>query len=82
MGPTVVLGQDVAGLPGLVGDGAVADLAACDRKMRNSHREAAGTCIAHHLNHASAVGVTVSLSMRNTPAVWQKRATMPSAGDA
>jgi hypothetical protein len=42
MGPAVVLGQDLAEVPGPVGDGAVADLAARDRKMGNGHREAAG----------------------------------------
>jgi hypothetical protein len=43
MGPAVVLGQDLAEVPGPVGDGAVADLAARDRKMGDGHREAAGT---------------------------------------
>jgi len=43
MGAAVVLGQDLAEVPGPVGDGAVADLAARDRKMGNGHREAAGT---------------------------------------
>ena len=43
MGPAVVLGQDLAEVPGPVGDGAVADLAARDRKLGNGHREAAGT---------------------------------------
>ena len=42
MCPPVVLGQDFAGLAGLVRDGAVADLAARDRKVRNRHGEAAG----------------------------------------
>jgi hypothetical protein len=41
--PPVVLGQDFAGLAGLVRDGAVTDLAARDRKVRNGHGEAAGT---------------------------------------
>jgi len=40
--PPVVLGQDFAGFAGLVRDGAVADLAARDRKVRNRHGEAAG----------------------------------------
>ena len=40
VGPAVVLGQDLAEVPGPVGDGAVADLAARDRKMGNGHREA------------------------------------------
>ena len=43
MGPAVVPGQDRAEVPGTVGDGAVADLAARDRKMGDGHREAAGT---------------------------------------
>jgi hypothetical protein len=42
MCPPVVLGQHFAGLAGLVRDGAVADLAARDRKVRNRHGEAAG----------------------------------------
>ncbi len=41
--PTVVLGQDLAEMAGPVGDGAVAELAARDRKMGNGDREAAGT---------------------------------------
>jgi hypothetical protein len=41
--PAVMLGQDLAGLTGLVRHGAVADLAAHDRKLRDGHREAAGT---------------------------------------
>ena len=40
--PPVVLGQDFAGLAGLVRDGAVTDLAARDRKVRNGDGEAAG----------------------------------------
>ena len=40
--PPVMLGQHFAGLAGLVRDGAVADLAARDRKVRNRHGEAAG----------------------------------------
>lgn len=43
MHPAVVLGQYLTGLAGPVGDGAAADAAACDRKMRNSNREVAGT---------------------------------------
>jgi hypothetical protein len=35
--PPVVPGQDFAGLAGLVRDGAVTDLAARDRKVRNGH---------------------------------------------
>ena len=40
--PAVVLGQDLTGLAGLVGDGPVTDLAARDRKLRNRHGKAAG----------------------------------------
>ena len=40
--PAVMLGQDLAGLARLVRNGAVADLAAHDRKLRDGHREAAG----------------------------------------
>ena len=43
MGPAVVPGQDLAEVPGPVGDGVVAELAARDRKMGDGHREAAGT---------------------------------------
>ena len=42
MGPAVVLGQDLTEVAGPVGDGAVTDLAAGDRKTGNGHREAAG----------------------------------------
>jgi hypothetical protein len=42
MGPAVVLGQDLTEVAGPVRDGAVADLAAGDRKLGNGHREAAG----------------------------------------
>ena len=42
MGATVVLGQDLGEVARPVGDGAVADLAAGDRKLGNGHREAAG----------------------------------------
>jgi hypothetical protein len=41
MGPAVVLGQDLAEAAGPIGDRAVADLAACDRKMGNGDGEAA-----------------------------------------
>jgi hypothetical protein len=40
MGPAAVPGQDLAEVPGPVGDGAVADLAARDQKMSDGHREA------------------------------------------
>jgi para-nitrobenzyl esterase len=43
MGPAAVLGQDLAAIPGPAADGAVADLAARDRKMGNGHGEAVGT---------------------------------------
>jgi hypothetical protein len=42
MGAAVVLGQDLAEVAGPVGDCAVADLAACDRKMGDRDGEAAG----------------------------------------
>ena len=42
MGPAVVLGQDLVEAAGAVGDHAVADLAARDRKMGNGDGEAAG----------------------------------------
>ncbi len=41
MGPAVVPGQDLTEVAGAVRDGAVADLAAGDRKMGNGHRETA-----------------------------------------
>jgi hypothetical protein len=40
MGSTVVLGQHLADLAWRVGDGAVADLAARDRQLGDSHRKA------------------------------------------
>jgi hypothetical protein len=43
VGLAVVPGQDIAGLPGPVGDGALAYLAAGDRKMGDGHGEAPGT---------------------------------------
>jgi hypothetical protein len=43
MGPAVVLGQHLADLAWPVGDSAVADPAARDRQIGNSHRKAAGT---------------------------------------
>jgi hypothetical protein len=43
MGPAVVPGQDLAEVPGLVGDGVVADLAAGDRKLGDGPGEAPGT---------------------------------------
>ena len=42
MSPAVVLGQDLGEVAGPVRDGAVADLAAGDRKLGDGHREAAG----------------------------------------
>ena len=49
MGPAVVLGQDLAEVPGPVGDGAVADLAARDRKMGDGHKGSGGIldCSSH-----------------------------------
>ncbi len=43
VGPAVVLGQNLAEVAGPVRDGAVAELAARDRKLGNGHRKAAGT---------------------------------------
>src|SRR5260370_38680618 len=43
LGPAVVPGQDLAEVPGPVRDGAVADLAARDRKLGDGHGEAPGT---------------------------------------
>ena len=42
MGPAIVPGEDLGEVAGPVGDGAVADLAAGDRKLGNGHGEAAG----------------------------------------
>ena len=42
MGPAVVLGQRLAGSTGPVGHGALADLAAGDRKLGDGDRETAG----------------------------------------
>jgi hypothetical protein len=42
MDPAVVLGQHLADVTGPVSDGAVADLAAGDRKMGDGHGEPAG----------------------------------------
>jgi hypothetical protein len=42
IGPAVVLSQDLGKGAGPVRDGAVADLAAGDRKLSNGHREAVG----------------------------------------
>jgi len=42
MGPAVMLGQDLSEGTGPVSDGAIANLAAGDRKLGNGHREAAG----------------------------------------
>lgn len=53
MVPAVVLGQDLAQVAGLVGDGALADLAARDRQVGDGYREAAGTGSIHHLYDAS-----------------------------
>ena len=42
MGPAVMLSQDLSEVAEPVRDGAVADLAAGDRKLGNGYREAAG----------------------------------------
>ena len=47
MGLAVMLGQDIADVAWPVGDGAVADLAAGDRKLGDGHREAAGRRLTH-----------------------------------
>ena len=57
MGPAVVLGQNLADLAWLVGDGAIADLAAGDRQMGDGHREAGGTCLVHHFYDARSPGM-------------------------
>jgi hypothetical protein len=57
VGPAVVLGQDLAHRAGPVGHSAVADLAAGNRQMGDSHRKAAGTWFAHHLYDASSPGM-------------------------
>ena len=67
MGPTVVLGQNLADLPRPVGDGAAADLAARDRKLRHSHGEASGTWLAHHIHNASTVRVTLTPDISSRP---------------
>src|SRR5215472_13738340 len=51
--PPVVFSQDFARFTGPIRNGAVTDLASHDRKMRNGHGEAAGTCVTHHLHNAS-----------------------------
>ena len=48
-GPAVVPGRPAEGA-GPAGDGAVADLAARDRKMGNGHGEAAGTWITRQIS--------------------------------
>ena len=49
MGLAVVPGQDFAGFPGPVCEGALAYLAAGDRKVGDCHGESPGRWIAHHL---------------------------------
>jgi hypothetical protein len=72
MGPAVVLGENLAGLPRPVGDGAAADLAARDRKLRHSHGEAAGTRLAHHIHDASTIRVTLTPGLSSRPlAAWR-----------
>jgi hypothetical protein len=48
MGPAVVFGQDLAEAARAIGDGAVVDLAACDRKACNGNGQATGLSSAHH----------------------------------
>ena len=47
MDPAVMLGQDLSERAGPVSDGAVADLAAGDRKLGYGHEEAAGRRLGH-----------------------------------
>ena len=49
MGLAVVPGQDFAGFPGPVCEGALAYLAAGDREMGDCHGESPGRWLAHHL---------------------------------
>ena len=49
MGLAVVPGQDFAGFPGPVWEGALAYLAAGDRKVGDGHGESPGRWLAHHL---------------------------------
>ena len=49
MGLAVVPGQDFAGFPGPVCEGALAYLAAGDRKVGDCHGESPGRWLAHHL---------------------------------
>ena len=58
MGPTVVLGQDLAEASGAVRDGAATDLAAGNRKLGDGHRETAGTGLAHYFYDARAERLT------------------------
>ncbi len=76
VGLAVVLGQDLAEIAGPVRDGAVADLAACDRQMGNGHREAAGagTWSVHHFHDASPAGVILSCAGRHAADGCQPRA--------
>ena len=84
MGPAVVLGQDLAEAAWPVRDGAAADLAAGNRKMGNSHREAVGTGPAHHLHDArpdrlslrAPCGSAAALD-RSGPAVRNRNAVTP-----
>jgi hypothetical protein len=53
MGPTVVLGQNLAEAAGPVRDSTAAGLAARDRKTSNGHRETARIVRAHRVHDAS-----------------------------
>ena len=73
MGPTVMLGLELAEATRPVRDGTAADLAARDRKMGNGHGEAAGIGLAHRLHDASPA----RLALR-PPCACRERACMRS----
>ena len=72
VGAAVVLGQGLAEGAGPVGDGAAADLAACDRQMGDGDREVPGMCLAHFL--------LLCHPYRAAPAPWL-RVACPSRED-
>src|ERR1039457_574240 len=74
MGPAVVLGQDLSEVAGPVRDGAMADLAAGDRKLGNGHREAAGKGLAHLPLWCQARRSDLAPCSRRTHAARQMRA--------
>jgi hypothetical protein len=84
MGSAVMLGQDPSQLAGPVGDGAVADLAAGDRQLRNGHREAEARapnpCRARHL--CSGLFLEFELVSQRDPVVAHERDLGLQAGPA